>query len=238
MKLTTDKIIGIFYLTDGFCQWFTKNLDAHLIGNKPKKTPKMSDSEAITILILFHLGNFRNLKHFYLFHVQQHPIGDFPNTVFYNRFVELSHRVCMPMTLFLETCCLGLPTGISFADPTPVRACTNKRIYRNKVFKNIVDTEKFTVGLFYGFKLHLVINDKGEVLDFVITQANVDDRGPLKNPRSVNKTKGKPYAGKGYMGKKPTGLLFIDGLHLITSIRNNMKNVLMELKDKILLRHL
>ena len=92
------------------------------------------------------------------------------------------------------------------------------------------------MGWFYGFKLHLVINDKGEVLDFVITQADVDDREPLKNPKSVNKTTGKPYADKGYMGKKPTGLLFIDGLHLITSIRNNMKNVLMELKVKILLR--
>ena len=84
--------------------------------------------------------------------------------------------------------------------------------------------------------MHLIINNKGEVLDFVITQANVDDRGPLKNPDFVNKIKGKPYADEGYMGKKPTGLLFIDGLHLITSIRNNMKNVLMELKDKILLR--
>ena len=93
MQLTTDKIIEVFYLVDEFCQAFTKSFDAHLIGNKPKKTPKMSDSEVITILTLFHLGNFRNLKHFYLFYVQQHLIEDFPNTVSYNRFVELAHRV-------------------------------------------------------------------------------------------------------------------------------------------------
>lgn len=236
MQLTKDKITEIFYLTDEFCQEFTKSFDSHLIGNKPKKMPKMSDSEVITILTLFHFGSFRNLKHFYLYYVQQHLKDDFPNTVSYNRFVELTHRVCMPMTLFLKTCCLGESTGISFVDSTPVRVCKNKRIYRNKVFKNIATTGKSTMGWFYGFKLHLIINDKGEVLNFVITQANVDDREPLKNPKFVNKIKGKLYADKGYIGQKLTELLFIDGLHLITSIRNNMKNVLMELKDKILLR--
>ena len=142
----------------------------------------------------------------------------------------------MPMTLFLKTCCLGQCTGISFIDSTAVRVCKNKRIYGNKVFKDIATTGKSTMGWFYGFKLHLIINDKGEVLNFVITQANVDDREPLKNSKFVNKIKGKLYADKGYVGQKLTELLFIDGLHLITSIRNNMKNVLMELKDKILLR--
>jgi len=236
MQLTKDKITEIFYLTDEFCQEFTKSFDNYSIGNKPKRTPKMSNSEVITILILFHFGSFRNLKHFYLYYVQQHLSQEFNNTVSYNRFVELSHKVCMPMTLFLKTCCLGECTGISFVDSTPVRVCKNKRIYRNKVFKDIATTGKSTMGWFYGFKLHLIINDKGEVLNFVITQANIDDREPLKNPKFVNKIKGKLYADKGYVGQKLTELLFIDGLHLITSIRNNMKNVLMELKDKILLR--
>lgn len=236
MQLTKNKVTEIFYLTDEFCQEFKKSFDSHLIGNRPKKAPRMSDSEIITILVLFHFGGFRNLKHFYLHYVKAHMQKEFPNTVSYNRFVELSHRVCMPMTLFLKTCCLGESTGISFVDSTPVRVCKNKRIYRNKVFKNIATTGKSTMGWFYGFKLHLIINDKGEVLNFVITQANVDDREPLRNPKFVNKIKGKLYADKGYIGQKLTELLFIDGLHLITSIRNNMKNVLMELKDKILLR--
>ena len=142
----------------------------------------------------------------------------------------------MPMTLFLKTCCLGQPTGISFVDSTPIRVCKNKRIARNKVFKGTATTGKSTMGWFYGFKLHLIINDKGEILNFVITQANVDDREPLQNKKFVNKIKGKLYADKGYLGQKLGNLLFVDGIHLITSIRNNMKNVLMELKDKILLR--
>ncbi len=74
------------------------------------------------------------------------------------------------------------------------------------------------------------------MLNFVISQANVDDREPLKNKNFVNSLKGKLYADKGYVSKELTELLFVDGLHLITNIRNNMKNVLMEMRDKILLR--
>lgn len=236
MQITKDKVTEIFYLTDEFCQEFSKSFKPYLIGNKAKKPSIMTDSEVITILILFHFGGFRNLKHFYLFYVCNHMQEEFPNTVSYNRFVELSYKVCMPMTLFLKTCCLGECTGISFVDSTPIRACKNKRIPSNKVFKGVATTGKSTMGWFYGFKLHLIINDKGEVLNFVITQANVDDREPLKNKKFVDKIKGKLYADKGYLGQKLTELLFIDGVHLITSIRNNMKNVLMELKDKILLR--
>ncbi len=196
----------------------------------------MSDSEVITILVLFHLGSFRNMKHFYLHYVQRHLQDDFPKTVSYSRFVELTRKVCLPMTLFLKTCCLGDCTGISFVDSTSIRVCKNKRIKRNKVFKGIATTGRSTMGWFHGFKLHLIINDKGEILNFVITQANVDDREPLKNKKFVDRVKGKLYGDKGYLGQKLTELLFIDGVHLITSIRNNMKNVLMELKDKILLR--
>jgi hypothetical protein len=131
---------------------------------------------------------------------------------------------------------MGEGTGISFIDSTPVRVCKNKRIKRNKVFKDIAQVGKSTMGYFFGFKLHLVINDKGELLNFVITQANVDDREPLKNKRFIQSIKGKLYGDKGYLSKTLTNALFLDGIHLITSIRNNMKNSLMELKDKILLR--
>jgi len=92
------------------------------------------------------------------------------------------------------------------------------------------------MGYFFGFKLHIVINDKGELLNFVITQGNVDDREPLKNENFIKSLKGKLFGDKGYLSQQLTNILFINGLHLITNIRNNMKNVLMEMKDKIMLR--
>lgn len=101
--------------------------------------------------------------------------------------------------------------------------------------KDIAAVGKSTIGWFYGFKLHLVVYDKGEILNFVITAGNVGDREPLKDEKFLKLIKGKLYADKGYISQKLTELLFIDGLHQITDIRNKMKNTLMELKDKILL---
>ena len=236
MTLSNDKITDIFYLIDDFCIEFDKSVQKHILGNKPKRKPKMSCSEVITLMVMFHSGGYRNMKHFYIYYVQKHLEHLFPHTVSYNRFVELMQAATLPMSLFLKTCCLGEGTGISFIDSTPIRVCNNKRIKRNKVFKGIAQVGKSTMGYFFGFKLHLIINDKGELLNFVITQGNVDDREPLKNKRFVNALKGKLFADKGYLSKELTYLLFIDGLHLIYTIRNNMKNVLMEMKDKIMLR--
>lgn len=236
MNIHKDKVTEIFFLADDFCIEFYKIINGYTLGYKPKKKPLMSTSEIITIMILFHLGQFKNIKHFYTGYIQKHMSNEFPQTVSYNRFVELMQQSLLPMTMLLKTCCLGDCTGISFVDSTPVRVCKNKRIKRNKVFEGLATTGKSTMGWFYGFKLHLIINDKGEILSFVITPANVDDREPLKNEKFLEKIKGKLYGDKGYVSQKLTELLFIDGLHLITGIRNNMKNTLLELKDKILLR--
>ena len=196
----------------------------------------MSSSEIITITVLFHLSGVRTFKHFYFGYVQKHLQGEFPNTVSYNRFVELMQSNILPLTLYMKICCLGECTGKSFIDSTPLYACNNKLITQNKVFMDIAKVGKSTMGWFYGFKLHIIVNDKGELLDFIITQANIDDKAPLKKDNFLEKIFGSLYADKGYISKELTTLLFDQGLHLITGIRNNMKNVLMTMRDKILLR--
>jgi hypothetical protein len=236
MYFTLDKITEIFYMTDEFCLEFQKSINGHLIGNAPKKKPKMAQSEVITILIMFHGMPHKNLKNFYLNYFQKHLTDLFPNTVSYNRFVELSQQVILPMTMFLKMQCLGDCTGISYVDSTPIRVCKNKRIKRNKVFKDFATVGKSTMGWFFGFKLHLIVNEKVDILNIVITQGNVDDRSPLNDSNFLEKIKGKLYADKGYISAKLTQLLFVDGILLITGIRDKMKNCLLELKDKILLR--
>ena len=230
------KITEIFCLVDEFCLQFIPFLEKNSIGNKSKRPPTMSQSEIVSIMIFFHLSGFRCFKHFYIFYVQKHMQAEFPKTVSYNRFTELMQSNILPLTMFLKTCCMGGCTGISFVDSTPVRVCKNKRIKNNKVFKDIAKVGKSTMGWFYGFKLHLVINEKGEILSFTITQANVDDREPLKNEGFLKGIFGKLFADKGYISKKLADILFVDGVHLITQLRNNMKNCLMTLSDKILLR--
>lgn len=231
-----NKITEIFCLVDEFCQQFTPFLQKHSLGNKSKRPPTMSQSEIITIMIAFHLSGFRCFKHFYVFYVQKHMLQEFPQTVSYNRFTELMQSNILPLTMFLKTCCMGSCTGISFVDSTPVRVCKNKRIKNNKVFKDIAKVGKSTMGWFYAFKLHIIINDKGEILSFTITAANVDDREPLKNESFLKDIFGKLFADKGYISKKLENILFVDGVHLITQLRNNMKNSIMTLSDKIHLR--
>jgi len=235
MTLSDDRITEIFCQVDTFCIHFHNALAAHIMGNPAKRKPTLSTSEVITLMILFHHSGYRTMKRFYLDYVKIHMRHLFPNTVSYNRFTELMAAANLPLALFVKTCCMGDPTGISFIDSTPLRVCKNKRISRNKVFAGIAGLGKSSMGFFFGFKLHLVVNDKGEMLNFVLTSGNVDDRQPLKDPVFIKAFTGKLYGDKGYLSAKLTHALFCDGIHLVTQIRNNIKNCLMELKDKILL---
>jgi len=230
------KITEIFCLADEFCKEYDPFLKQFYLGNKAKRTPKMSRAEVITIMVIFHLSGFRCFKHFYIYYLQIHMKQEFPVTVSYNRFTELMQQNLLPLSLFVKMFCLGKCTGISFQDSTPIRVCKNKRIKPNKVFKDVATIGKSTMGYFYGFKLHIAINDKGEILNFMITTANVDDRFPLKCENFIKKIFGKLYADKGYIGHKLTELLFTDGIHLVTPITKNMKNQLIEMNDKIMLR--
>lgn len=236
MYFTHDKITEIFVLADEFCKEFELSISNHTIGNVPKKKPKMSSSEVICIMVLFHGMNQKTMKHFYLNFVQKYLKDLFPQTVSYNRFVELMQQSALPLTMFLKLCCLGECTGITYVDSTPIRVCKNKRIKRNKVFQNIATVGKSTMGFFFGFKLHLIVNEKGDLLNFQITQANTDDREPLKNPKFTEKISGKMFGDKGYISVQLTQLLFDNDIHLFTTIKRNMTNSLMTLADKILLR--
>lgn len=196
----------------------------------------MSQSEIITVMVCFHCGTFHNFKHYYRFYICEHMNSYFPNAVSYNRFVELQPRTIVPLMLLLKLVGFGECTGITYVDSTPIKVCHNKRIYSNKVFKDMAQRGKSTMGWFFGFKLHLVCNEKGELLNFSLTKGNVDDRNPDVINVLTKDLFGKLYADKGYISQKLFEMLFDEGVHLVTGIRSNMKNSLMSFRDKILLR--
>lgn len=132
--------------------------------------------------------------------------------------------------------CLGRCTGISFIDSTPISSCHIKREKPHKTFKGVAQKGQSSLGWFYGFKLRLIINDRGEILDFILTAGNVDDREPLKSMELHKRIFGKLFGDKGYIGKDLFEQLFDGGVHLITKLRKNMKNALMLLHDRIMLR--
>ena len=239
--LSSHKITEIFFIIDEFDKNFEKIVSDHsLVRNTDLKQRNrkstLSDSEVMTILILFHSGHYRDLKHYYINHVKNHMKSEFPETVSYNRFVELQKKVIVKLAIFLKMFCLGKCTGISYIDSTPIRVCHIKREKQHKVFKEFAQKGQCSLGWFYGFKLHLIINDKGEILDFIITPGNIDDRKPLSDMNLHKRIFGKLFGDKGYISKDLFEKLFIDGVHLITKIKKNMKNSLMLLQDKIALR--
>lgn len=239
--LTKDKVTEIFCIADDFCKELAKKeIQVRLESPNGKKTRNrtcsMSDSEMITILICFHMGQFRNFKHYYMGYVQKHLQSEFPKSLSYSRFIGIQHRIVIPLLMFIQLVGLGSCTGITFVDSTRIAVCHNKRIKRNKVFKGMAELGKSTMGWFYGFKLHLVCNDKGELLNFCITKGNVDDRNEGVFKVLSKRLFGDLFADKGYISKKLFDNLFGEGIHLVTGIRNNMKNCLMSMRDKILLR--
>lgn len=237
-----SKVTEIYCMADDFCNEFSLQQEKYMVDDKEykhrNKPNRMSDAEIMIILILFHSGGFRCLKHYYKEYVCKHLTHLFPKRVSYNRFVELEKEVLLPLTIFIKKVLvlLGTCMGISSVDSTPLRVCRNQRILIHKTFEGFAERGKCSMGWFFGFKLHLIINDKGEILNFMFTSGNVDDRKPLKQGKFLENIKGKLCADKGYIGQALFENLFLNGIQLGIKVKNNMRNSLMSIADKILLR--
>jgi hypothetical protein len=238
--LNECKITENFCIIDDFCKEFSKiESEKAVFDGKPHrhKPNRMSDSEIILILLMFHLGGYRCLKHYYMNHILPHCRHLFPRVVSYNRFVELERDVMLETGIFVKCCLLAECTGISFVDSTPLRVCDNHRIHLHKTFAGYAARGKCSMGWFYGFKLHLIVNDKGEIINFTISPGDTDERTPLYNQRFVEKITGKLCGDKGYVSRTLFENLFVGGIQLITKLKKKMKNTLMSQTDKIILRH-
>jgi hypothetical protein len=230
-------LLELFCGVDDFCQLFVPKWQQLLLGQglrQRRREAKLSLSERMTILIYFHQSGYRTFKDYYLRHVCTHLRQEFPDLVSYTRFVELMPQTIIPLLVYLHHC-FGHCTGISFVDATTLAVCRNQRIHQHKVFAGIAACGKTTLGWFYGFKLHLVANERGELLACQLTSGNVDDRKPV--PVLAKRLFGKLFGDKGYISQKLVAqLLTDDNLHLVTFARNNMQGRLLHRDDALLLR--
>ena len=238
-----SKVTEIFFMADEFCKVYERMMSKSSLktADLPKKrkyhrASTLSDSEIMVILILFHSSGYRCLKHFYLEYVCIHLRHLFPKVVSYNRFVELEKKVMFPLTVFIKKVLLGKCTGISFVDSTPLRVCRNRRIHMHKTFKGFAARGKCSMGWFFGFKLHLICNEKGELLNLMVTPGDTDDRKPLEDKRFIEAICDKLVADRGYISHNLFNRLFVDGILLITKLKSNMKGALIRVSDKLLLR--
>jgi hypothetical protein len=238
--MNEDSITRIYCDVDDFCKALKGYCKAHLLpgGKAPKWFPasRLELSEVMTIILLFHLSGYRCFKWYYQRHVCAQMQNYFPTPVSYNRFVELMRHALLPLLLYTQGCRRGRSTGISFIDSTPLKVCHIRRIYSHKVFNTYAKRGKTSTGWFYGFKLHLVINDRGEICSFCLTTGNIDDRNRDVIAHLCRELSGKLFGDRGYISQALFEQLYQQGIQLITKLRRTMKNKMMNMRDKILLR--
>ena len=230
-------LLELFCQVDDFCQTFEGSWIRHQLTTghrRRRRSGRLCLSEIMTLLIWFHQSHYRDFKAFYQQYVSVHLHDAFPGLVSYQRFVELMPSTLIPLCAYLRQC-QGRCTGISFIDSTPLAVCNPRRIAQHRLFAGLAQRGKNSTGWFFGFKLHVVFNDQGELLNVALTPGNVDDRKPV--PGLVRKLFGKLVADRGYLSKRLfKELMETFGIQLITKIKSNMKNQLLPLTDKLLLR--
>lgn len=192
----------------------------------------LSESEIMTIVVLYHASRYRYFKNFYNGVVRAFLKSAFPGLPTYERFIALKPRILVPLTLYFASKS-GQKTGLYYVDSTALAVCNNKRIARHKVFEGLAARGKTSMGWFFGFKLHLVFNHINEIVAVKITAGNVSDAVPV--PSLVKGLTGKLFGDKGYIGKKLADLLLRQGLALMTRVRKNMKSLPIHIEDKLLL---
>ncbi len=228
---------ALFCDVDDFCNSFESQWKAKLLncgGIKRIRAKSLCLSEIMTILIFFHQNHYRNFKHFYLDCVKQHWHSAFPGLPSYQRFIEWMPSTLIPLCTYLKRC-FGGCTGIGFVNATSLKVCHNRRIKRHKVFDGLAARGKTSVDWFFGFKLHLVVNERGQLLNAQITPGNIDDRRPI--PDLLQGLFGKFFADRGYVSQKLANQLLEEfGIQFFAKPRRNMKNKLMCLHDKLLSR--
>lgn len=228
-------VVEIFCEIDDFCKVYFKGQKTKILPNPNRKRHRKSQmdlSEIMTIVILFHLSHYRTFKDFYHECVIRYWFNYFPSLLSYNRFTELQSSVVAALAAYL-LCRRGQETNLYYVDSSPIKVCNNRRIYKHKVFAGIATRGKHSMGWFFGFKIHLVINHKGELISFCFTKGNVDDRKVLD--KLLKNLKGLIAGDKGYLSKEKSDYFARQGLSLITRVRKNMKKKVLTLFENFFL---
>jgi hypothetical protein len=228
-------ITALYCCLDDFCKVFAEWETHQLIPSpgRRQRSGKLSRSEMLFIMVLFHLSPYKNFKTFYLYGIGCQHRACFRDLPHYDRFVSLMPRLFAPLMVLLHSLS-GEQTGLYFGDSSKLAVCHNRRIDRHRVFDGLAARGKTSMGWFFGLKLHFVINHKGQIMALKITSGNIADSSVLDE--ITRHLTGKLYADKGYISHEVFTRLWQRGLHLITGIRRNMRNHLMLLGDKIMLR--
>lgn len=200
--------------------------------SKRQRSSRMTMSEVMTIIIFFQISHHRDFKNFYTGYLAHFYKSAFPNLLSYTRFIEVTPTALAPLCSYFANL-KSEPTSIEFVDSTSIKVCHNLRINRHKTLTGLACRGNGTMGWFYGFKLHLIMNHQGGIVAAKIPPANVHDTKPVAD--MVFSPMDKLYADKGYISKALSSDLLEKGITLVTNVRKNMKAKAISLWDRAML---
>jgi hypothetical protein len=219
--LDTLKLTEIFIACDDFCQEFQHYSISQAYQQPAKKERQMSESEMMSILIFYHHSGMKCFKYYYEQIILKLLRSYWKKPYAYAAFVAQIPRVNLLLFAFLSACRLATTTQANYIDSTKLVVAHNRRKQKNKTFQGLARTGKTSTGWFFGFKLHAVINQQGQLVVFRITPANVADNNHNLLTQLTQRRQGFLYGDKGYL----TALAekFKErGLELITKYRRTM----------------
>lgn len=234
LKVNESKLIEIFVFTDDFVKAVEKTTISASVCPR-RRTPGLSLSEMMSIVVFYHYSGYKCFEYYYERCVLVDLRDDFPQAPSYTRFIQLMPR-CFSLLYAMATIQVQLSTftGIYYMDSKKLPICDNRRIHSHKVFEGLAQRGKTTTGWFFGFKIHLTINCLGEIMRFKFTPGNTMDNNKDVLDTLLKSLQGKCFGDKGYITKHVEEYLE-KGVQIITRIRKNMKNSLMNWIDKALL---
>lgn len=202
-QICEEKLIQIFITVHDFIHPFQATLIKHSLGRTPQRPTRLPDlaaCEVITLLVYYHHSGYKNFQYYYERLVLTQMRGYFPGLVSYNRFLELLPRQFMglqALTRYLSS--TNQRTGCYFIDAKKLPVCDNRRIHSHRVFEHFAGRGMSSTGWFYGLKLHLVINELGQIVNFCFSPANVADQNPQVLGMLLRGLQGRCYGDKGYL---------------------------------------
>lgn len=228
IQFTENKLIKLFIEIDDLIIAFRnyQRSNGLLQERTPTRTPALNGSEVCTILVGYHLSGYKCFEYYYKNKILKELSEYFPEAPTYECFLSYIPRAGDVIYLWLlYSCSTSKRTGLYFVDSKKIEVCHLKRQHSNKVFQGYANKGKSSMGWFYGLKLHLVINNLGEVISFGLTSGNVADNNQELLRKLLGQLDGCCVGDKGYLSKL-FSFFYENGLHLLTKPRKNMKNKL------------
>lgn len=234
VQFTEKKLIEVFCEIDDL-------LNDYKIYREEQGTPikelqtHLSCSEILTILVMYHLSGYKNFEYYYKNQILGRNKKDFPKAVKYQTFLGYIPKCEQAILLWLVyMCSKSKRTNMYIVDSKKLEVCHIKREKQNKVFHGVARKGKGSMGWFYGLKIHLVINNLGEIVSFALTSGNVADNNQDLLKYLFQKLEGIVIGDKGYK----TALFqwfYENKLHVLTKPKKKMKKLPVENKYNLLL---